>query len=75
MFYQTLSLMSKKEQLLQNLVDCQRLLANSSDMIQIMIKTVNRGEKADEICELDEWVLQIFRTVLWSLLKVYFSQT
>ncbi|XP_043280355.1 N-alpha-acetyltransferase 35, NatC auxiliary subunit [Venturia canescens] len=48
MFYQTLSLMCKKEQLLQNLVDCQRLLSNSSDMIQIMIKTVNRGDKADE---------------------------
>lgn len=51
MFYQTLSLMGRKEQLQQNLVDCQRLLSNCSDMIQVMIKTVNRGEKADEICK------------------------
>lgn len=51
MFYQTLSLMGRKEQLQQNLVDCQRLLSNCSDMIQVMIKTVNRGVKADEVCK------------------------
>nr|KAF7417202.1 hypothetical protein H0235_011733 [Vespula pensylvanica] len=51
MFYQTLSLMGRKEQLQQNLVDCQRLLSNCSDMIQVMIKTVNRGEKADEVSD------------------------
>ncbi|CAK9830939.1 N-alpha-acetyltransferase 35, NatC auxiliary subunit [Anthophora retusa] len=49
MFYQTLSLNGKKEQLQQNLNDCHRLLSKCSYMIQVMIKTVNRGEKADEI--------------------------
>ncbi|KAG7201584.1 hypothetical protein KM043_004329 [Ampulex compressa] len=49
MFYQILSLMSRKEQLQQNLSDCHRLLCNCSCIIQVMIKTVNRGEKADEI--------------------------
>ncbi|XP_029035765.1 N-alpha-acetyltransferase 35, NatC auxiliary subunit [Osmia bicornis bicornis] len=49
MFYQILTLMGKKEQLQQNLNDCHRLLTNCSYMIQVMIKTVNRGEKADEI--------------------------
>ncbi|XP_024947090.1 N-alpha-acetyltransferase 35, NatC auxiliary subunit isoform X2 [Cephus cinctus] len=48
MFYQTLSLMGRKEQLHQNLTDCQRLLSNCTDMIQVMIKTVNRGANADE---------------------------
>lgn len=43
--------MGKKEQLQQNLNDCHRLLSMCSYMIQVMIKTVNRGEKADEICE------------------------
>lgn len=51
MFYQILTLMGKKEQLQQNLNDCHRLLTNCSYMIQVMIKTVNRGEKADEICK------------------------
>ncbi|XP_066582916.1 N-alpha-acetyltransferase 35, NatC auxiliary subunit [Prorops nasuta] len=49
MFYQTLTLMGTKEQLQQNLNDCQRLLSNCSDMIQVMIKTVNKGEKSNEI--------------------------
>lgn len=48
MFYQVLSLMGRKEQLQQNLTDCQRLLTNCSDMIQVMIKTVSRGDKADD---------------------------
>lgn len=43
--------MGKKEQLQQNLNDCHRLLSKCSYMIQVMIKTVNRGEKADEICK------------------------
>ena len=43
--------MGKKEQLQTNLSCCQRLLSNCSDMIQVMIKTVNRGAKADEISE------------------------
>ncbi|XP_046490624.1 N-alpha-acetyltransferase 35, NatC auxiliary subunit [Neodiprion pinetum] len=51
MFYQTLSLMGRKEQLHQNLADCQRLLSNCSDMMQVMIKTVSRGVKADELCD------------------------
>ena len=51
MFYQILTLMSKKEQTLQNISDCQRLLNNCSDMIQVMIKTVSRGSKADEDCK------------------------
>lgn len=49
MFYQVLTLMGRKEQLTQNLTGCQRFLSNCSDMIQVMIKTVNRGAKADEI--------------------------
>ncbi|XP_006607214.1 N-alpha-acetyltransferase 35, NatC auxiliary subunit isoform X2 [Apis dorsata] len=49
LFYQILSLMGKKEQLQQNLNDCHTLLSRCSYMIQIMIKTVNSGEKADEI--------------------------
>ena len=49
LFYQILSLMGKKEQLQQNLNDCHRLLSKCSYMIQVMIKTVNRGDKADEI--------------------------
>ncbi|XP_076658561.1 N-alpha-acetyltransferase 35 isoform X1 [Halictus rubicundus] len=49
LFYQILSLMGKKEQLQQNLNDCHRLLYKCSYMIQVMIKTVDRGEKADEI--------------------------
>ncbi|XP_033211801.1 N-alpha-acetyltransferase 35, NatC auxiliary subunit [Belonocnema kinseyi] len=49
MFYQTLSFLGKKEQLHQNLTDCQRLLSNCTDMIQVMIRTVNRGSKAEEI--------------------------
>ncbi|XP_014213220.1 N-alpha-acetyltransferase 35, NatC auxiliary subunit [Copidosoma floridanum] len=49
MFYQVLTLMGKKEQLQQNLIGCQRLLSNCSDMIKIMIKTVNQGAKADEV--------------------------
>lgn len=51
LFYQILSLMGKKEQLQQNLNDCHTLLSRCSYMIQIMIKTVNSGEKADEICK------------------------
>lgn len=51
MFYQTLSLMGRKDQLHQNLTDCKRLLCNCMDMIQVMIKTVNQGEKSDEICK------------------------
>ena len=50
-FYQILSLMGKKEQLQQNLNECHTLLSRCSYMIQIMIKTVNSGEKADEICK------------------------
>ncbi|XP_012277568.1 N-alpha-acetyltransferase 35, NatC auxiliary subunit [Orussus abietinus] len=49
MFYQTLSLMGRKEQVQQNLADWQRLLSNCIDMIQVMIKTIHRGAKADEI--------------------------
>lgn len=49
MFYQTLSFLGKKDQLHQNLTDCQRLLSNCTDMIQVMIRTVDRGSKADEI--------------------------
>ncbi|XP_017799138.1 PREDICTED: N-alpha-acetyltransferase 35, NatC auxiliary subunit [Habropoda laboriosa] len=49
MFYRILSLMGKKEQLQQNLNDCHRLLSKCSYIIQVMIKTVNCGEKADEI--------------------------
>jgi len=51
MFYQVLMLMGRKQQLQQNLSDCQRLLSNCSDMLHIMILTVARGEKADEICK------------------------
>lgn len=43
--------MGKKEQLQQNLNDCHTLLSRCSYMIQMMIKTVNSGEKADEICK------------------------
>ncbi|KZC10889.1 N-alpha-acetyltransferase 35, NatC auxiliary subunit, partial [Dufourea novaeangliae] len=49
LFYQILSLMGKKEQLQQNLNDCHRLLYKCSYMIQVMVKTVDMGEKADEI--------------------------
>ncbi|KAK0090668.1 hypothetical protein PV325_009411 [Microctonus aethiopoides] len=49
MFFLSLSLMGKKDNVMQNLGDIQRLLTNCSDMIQIMIKTVGRGEKFDEI--------------------------
>ncbi|XP_063981610.1 N-alpha-acetyltransferase 35, NatC auxiliary subunit [Diachasmimorpha longicaudata] len=48
MFYQTISLMGRKENLSQNLTECQRLLSNCSDMIQVMLKTVNRGKNFDE---------------------------
>lgn len=48
-FYQVLTLMGRKQQLQQNLSDCQRLLSNCSDMLQIMIATVTRGEKANEV--------------------------
>lgn len=41
--------MGRKEQLQQNLSGSQRLLSNCSEMIQVMIKTVSRGIKADEI--------------------------
>lgn len=51
MFYQVLTLMGRKQQLQQNLSDYQRLLSNCSDMLHIMILTVTRGEKADEICK------------------------
>lgn len=51
MFYQVLTLMGRKQQLQQNLSDCQRLLSNCSDMLHIMILTVGRGEKADEVCK------------------------
>lgn len=51
MFYQVLTLMGRKQQLQQNLSDCQRLLSNCSDMLNIMISTIARGEKADEICK------------------------
>ena len=44
--------MGRKEQLHQNLSGCQRLLSNCTEMIQVMIKTVNRGAKADEISKL-----------------------
>lgn len=40
--------MGRKEQQ-QNFTACQRLLTNCSEMIQVMIKTINRGVKADEI--------------------------
>lgn len=43
--------MGRKQQLQQNLSDCQRLLSNCSDMLHIMILTVGRGEKADEVCK------------------------
>lgn len=43
--------MGRKQQLQQNLNDCQRLLSNCSDMLNIMISTVGRGEKADEVCK------------------------
>jgi alpha-N-acetylglucosamine transferase len=52
-FYQVLTLMGRKQQLQQNLSDCQRLLFNCSDMLDIMIATVTRGEKADEVCKCD----------------------
>ena len=48
MFYQVLALMGRKEQLPNNLQGCQRLLVNCSEMLQVMMKTVNRGSKADE---------------------------
>lgn len=51
MFYQVLMLMGRKQQLQQNLSDCQRLLSNCSDMLHIMILTVVHGEKADEVCK------------------------
>lgn len=51
MFYQVLLLMGRRQQLQQNLSDCQRLLSNCSDMLNIMISTVTRGEKADEVCK------------------------
>lgn len=51
MFYQVLTLMGRKQQLQQNLSDCQRLLSNCSDMLHIMILTVGRGEKANEVCK------------------------
>ncbi|XP_012260667.2 N-alpha-acetyltransferase 35, NatC auxiliary subunit [Athalia rosae] len=51
MFYQTVSLMERKKQIQQGLVDCQRLLSNCSDMMQVMLKTVNRGVNADEMCD------------------------
>lgn len=51
MFYQVLTVMGRKQQLQQNLSDCQRLLSNCSDMLHIMILTVGRGEKADEVCK------------------------
>lgn len=43
--------MGKKEQLQQNLNYCHILLSKCSRMIQIMIKTVGCGDKADEICK------------------------
>ncbi|XP_058810914.1 N-alpha-acetyltransferase 35, NatC auxiliary subunit [Phymastichus coffea] len=49
MFYQILTLMGRKEQLQLNLSGSQRLLSNCSDMIQVIIKTISRGIKADEI--------------------------
>lgn len=58
MFYQILTLMGKKEQLQQNIADCQRLLNNCTDMIQVMIKSVNRGAKADE----NSWYCCFFAT-------------
>ncbi|XP_043478870.1 N-alpha-acetyltransferase 35, NatC auxiliary subunit [Leptopilina heterotoma] len=51
MFYQTLSFLGKRDQLHSNLTDCQRLLSNCTDMIQVMIRTVNSGSKADEITD------------------------
>ncbi|KAL7295496.1 hypothetical protein TKK_0011143 [Trichogramma kaykai] len=51
MFYQVLTMMGRKEQLPTNLQACQRILSNCSEMLQLMIKTINRGDKADEITD------------------------
>ncbi|XP_008554508.1 N-alpha-acetyltransferase 35, NatC auxiliary subunit [Microplitis demolitor] len=47
-FFLALSLMGKKDNVAQNLGDIQRLLSNCTDMIQVMIRTVSRGEKSDQ---------------------------
>lgn len=49
LFYQILSSMGKKDNLMQNTSDCQRFLTNCTDMIQVMIKTVCRGDKYDDL--------------------------
>lgn len=72
MFYQVLTLMGRKQQLQQNLSDCQRLLSNCSDMLHIMILTVGRGEKADEVCKYIICKIYYCIYIVYLLYIVYF---
>lgn len=69
MFYQVLTLMGRKQQLQQNLSDCQRLLSNCSDMLHIMILTVGRGEKADEVCKYMMCKKHIYNIYFFSIIN------
>lgn len=48
LFYQALSTMGKKDNLIQNTNDCHKFLLNCTEMLRVMIKTVYRGDKFDD---------------------------